>query len=68
MFIDMVRDCVRWHDLVFTSPNLWYNFKISIIMRTNITSSTGVHFRRLSRSGIHKTVGKWLYSTVNSNQ
>jgi len=27
MWIDMVHGCVRWHDLVFTSPNLWYTFQ-----------------------------------------
>ena len=35
-----------------------------IIMRTNITSFTRVHFRRLSRSAEQK----WLHCTVNSNQ
>lgn len=23
----MAHDCVRWHDLVFTSPNIWYTFQ-----------------------------------------
>lgn len=36
----------------------------SVSLRTNITSSTRVHFRRLS----HTAVQKWLQSTVNSNQ